>query len=172
MSRQKRIGVFPGTFDPVTKGHIDIIERASKLFDELVIAIGDNPEKTAMLNPAERAEIVREIVADTPDVRVECYKGLTVEFARRIGATSIVRGVRNTSDLHFEFQIALTNRTVAGVETIFMMTNPRYAFTSSSLIRQIASMGGDVSALVPAQVLPHIRKFLTDHTDHSLTESE
>jgi len=154
---RKRLAVFPGTFDPITNGHLDVIQRGAKLFDELVVAVGDNPEKSSMLNQQERAAIVREVVAPLPNVRVETFTGLTVDFVRRIRAEAILRGIRNTSDLQFEFQVALTNRVVAGVETVFIMTRSEYAFTSSSLIRQIAAMGGDVSALVPPQVLPHIR---------------
>lgn len=156
MASQKRIAIFPGTFDPMTNGHLDVIRRGSSLFDELVVAVGQNPGKTSLLGHALRAEIVSEIVADMPGVRVESYSGLTIDFARRAGASVILRGIRNSGDLQFEFQVALTNRTVGGIETVFIMTNPQYAFTSSSLIRQIAAMGGDVSALVPAQVLPHI----------------
>jgi len=172
MTENKRIAVFPGTFDPITKGHLDIIQRASKLFDEVVVAIGDNPEKPAMLDQAERAEIVGEVVGGEPGVSVECYGGLTVDFARQLTAVTIIRGVRNISDLHFEFQLALTNRVVAGVETVFIMTSPQYAFTSSSLIRQIVSMGGDVSALVPSEVLPHIDKLRGEDTGDHLREAE
>lgn len=167
----KRIAVFPGTFDPFTNGHLDVIRRGVELFDELVVGVGDNPAKSAMLTHNERVSIVREIVGDIPRVRVETYTDLTMDFTRREGAVAILRGVRNTSDLQFEFQIALTNREVAGVETVFIMTDPRYAFTSSSLIRELASMGGDVTALVPPQVLPHIRK-LRKNGDQALTESD
>ena len=158
MSQTQRIALFPGTFDPITNGHLDVIARAAKLFDELVVAIGENPDKSAMLERAERLEILREATAEMPNVRVDSYTGLTMEFARRIGASTIVRGVRNSSDMEAELQMALANRVVAEVETVFIMTDPQHAFTSSSLIRQIASMGGDVSALVPPQVMSHIHK--------------
>ena len=153
---KKRIAMFPGTFDPITNGHLDVIERGAKLFDQLVVAVGQNPEKPFMMAQDERAAIIAEIVAGMPNVRVETFTGLTVDAARRLGAEAILRGIRNSSDLQFEFQVALTNRVVAGVETVFIMTSVEYAFTSSSLIRQIARMGGDVSKLVPPQVLPHI----------------
>lgn len=150
--------MFPGAFDPVTNGHLDVIKRGRKLFDELVVAVGNNPEKQDLFTPAERMGILEALVADLPDVRVASYTGLTVDFARKIGAAAILRGIRNTSDLQFEFQIALTNRQVAGIETVFIMTSVEYAFTSSSLIKQVAAMGGDVSALVPPGVAERIRQ--------------
>ncbi len=152
-AQPKRVAVFPGTFDPITKGHLDIIERGRLLFDELVVAVGYNPDKKVLFNQQERAEIIRKLTADMPNVRVEVFTGLTVHFVRRIEAEVMLRGIRNSSDLQFEFQVALTNRVVAGVETVFIMTNPDFAFTSSSLIKQIAAMGGDVSALVPEIVV-------------------
>jgi len=166
------LALFPGTFDPITNGHVDVIRRGTELFDRLVVGVGENPDKASMLDQALRVEIIREVLGDLPNVVVEPYAGLTVDFARRIGATAIFRGIRNTSDLHFEFQVALTNRVVAGVETVFIMTSPQYAFTSSTLIRQIARMGGDVSALVPPQVLGHIQaRCGDDPDDHALHES-
>jgi pantetheine-phosphate adenylyltransferase len=153
-----RIAVFPGTFDPITNGHLDVIERGRHLFDELVVAVGHNPEKHHLFTQAERADTIRELVADMPNVRVETFGGLTVHYARRIGAAAILRGIRNSSDLQFEFQVALTNRVVAGVETVFIMTKVQYAFTSSSLIKQVAQMGGDVSALVPETVVRRMRE--------------
>lgn len=158
----KRLAVFPGTFDPITNGHLDVIKRGARLFDELVVAVGENPEKPALLGPEERADIIRRTVADIPNVRVETYSGLTVELAGRLGAVAILRGIRNSSDLQFEFQVALTNRAVAGTETVFIMPGSEYAFTSSSLIKQIARMGGDVSALVPPEALPYITKRYND----------
>ncbi len=154
----KRVAIFPGTFDPVTNGHLDVIRRGARLFDEVVVAVGENPEKASLLSCEQRVGILREVVAGLGNVRVEPYTGLTVDFARKIGAAAILRGIRNTSDLQFESQVALTNRAVAGVETVFMITSPQFAFTSSSLIKQIAQMGGDVSSLVPPQVLPHLRR--------------
>jgi pantetheine-phosphate adenylyltransferase len=168
---KRQLAVFPGTFDPVTNGHLDVIRRGAALFDELVVAVGENPEKASLFSQQERAETIRALVAGMSNVRVETFAGLTVEFARKIGAAAILRGIRDTSDLHFEFQVALTNRVVAGVETIFIMTNPQYAFTSSSLIKQIAQMGGDVSALVPKEVLPRIKaKFASRGPDLGLHE--
>jgi len=157
MTAGKRIAVFPGMFDPITLGHVDVIRRGAKLFDQLVIAVGKNPLKSPLLSVTQRLEIIREVVADVPNVVVQEFEGLTVDFARRLGADVILRGIRNSSDLQYELQIALTNRAVAGVETVFIMTSTQYAFTSSTLIKQIASMGGDVSSLVPPAVLEHIK---------------
>ena len=147
-----RTAMFPGTFDPATKGHLDIIKRGAKLFETLIVAVGDNPEKGSLFSQGERAEMISELVADLPNVRVETYQGLTVAFAGRCGADVILRGVRNGMDLHFELEMAHTNRAATGIETLFVMTSPEYAFISSSLIRQIAAGGGDVSALVPEAV--------------------
>jgi len=152
----KRLAIFPGTFDPITNGHLDVIQRGAKLFDELIVAVGDNPEKPALLDQPRRARIAAEATADMPNVRVQTYSGLTVNFAAQAGATVILRGVRNFADLRFEYQVALTNRLVAGIETVFIVTATEHAFISSSLIRQIARMGGDVSAMVPGPVLGHL----------------
>ena len=169
---KKRLGIFPGTFDPITNGHLDVIIRGAKLFDQLIVAVGDNPDKASLFPQAKRAEIVRAVVAKIPNVKVQNFSGLTVDFARKVGASAILRGIRNSSDLQFEFQVALTNRVVAGVETIFIMTSTEYAFTSSSLIRQIAKMGGDVSALVPPAAFKAIRQTSKGRTgDNSLEES-
>jgi len=151
-----RIAVFPGAFDPPTYGHVDVIDRGRRLFDELVVAVGQNPAKRALFSQAERVAMLGELVAEMPNVRVDAFEGLTVDYARRVGAAAILRGIRNTSDLQFEFQIALTNREVAGVETVFIMTSVQYAFTSSNLIKQIAGMGGDISSLVPPLVVKRL----------------
>jgi len=167
-----RLAMFPGTFDPITNGHLDVIRRGAALFDRLVVAVGENPEKAALLDQKTRAEIIRRIVADMSNVSVETFTGLTVDFVRKLGADVILRGIRNSSDLQFEFQVALTNRAVADVETVFIMTSTEFAFASSSLIKQIARMGGDVSALVPPQVLPYIRGGWTaPANDQTLDES-
>ena len=165
----RRLGVFPGTFDPISKGHLDVIERGLGLFDELVVAVGNNPDKASLFTQQERAEMVSELLAGCDGVRVETYEGLTVDFARKVGAAAILRGLRNSSDVQFELQVAMTNRVVAGIETVFVMTSPQFAFTSSSLVKQIAARGGDVSALVPPIVVERLeakRASLGTKDDH------
>jgi len=152
-----RIAVFPGSFDPVTNGHLDVIRRGRVLFDELIVAVGQNPDKRTLFTQAERVEMVRELLADDEGVRVEPYDGLTVDFAGRVGAAAILRGIRNSSDLQSELQMALTNRTLSGVETVFVMTGAEYVFVSSRLIKQIAAAGRDVSSFVPPSVAARMR---------------
>src|SRR5580700_11598855 len=152
--------VFPGQFDPITNGHLDVIQRAQKLFDELVVGVGINPEKRDLFTIGERVEMIRKLLADMPGVRVEKYEGLTVDFVREMKATAILRGIRDVSDLRYEFQLALANRAVGGVETVFIMTGDQYALTSSSLIRQVISLGGDIRQLksvLPGLVIQRLR---------------
>jgi pantetheine-phosphate adenylyltransferase len=150
----QRIGVFPGQFDPITNGHIDVIRRGVRLFDELIVAVGINPDKREMFSIDERLEMIRGLVAAIPGVRVEKYMGLTVDFVRKAQATALLRGIRDVSDLRYEFQLALANRTVGDVETVFIMAGEEFALTSSSLIRQVVSFGGDLQKL--AAMLPEV----------------
>jgi pantetheine-phosphate adenylyltransferase len=159
-SRRGRIAVFPGQFDPITNGHLDVIRRGTALFDQVVVAVGINPEKKELFTLAERVEMIEELLAEMPSVRVEKYEGLTVDFVKKAGATAILRGIRDVSDLRYEFQLALANRAVGNVETVFIMTGDQYALTSSSLIRQIVSLGGDVGSLrglLPETVIARLR---------------
>jgi len=151
---RRRIGVFPGQFDPITNGHLDVIRRGVALFDELIVAVGINPEKREMFSVDERVKMIKALVKEVPGVRVERYGGLTVDFVRQAKATAILRGIRDVSDLRYEFQLALANRSVGGVETVFIMAGEQYALTSSSLIRQVVALGGDVRQL--AAILPEI----------------
>lgn len=158
-SAAHRVAVFPGQFDPITNGHLDVIQRGMKLFDEVIVAVGINPDKREMFTLEERVELIKELLGDHPAVRVERYAGLTVDFVRKMRATAILRGIRDVSDLRYEFQLALANRAVGGVETVFIMTGDQYALTSSSLIRQVVSLGGDIrqlSALLPANVIQRL----------------
>jgi len=153
MAELKRWAVFPGTFDPITNGHLDVIRRGLKLFDGVIVAVGDNPDKSSLLSQSQRVDIVRRVLAGAPNARVEAYNGLTVDFAKKAGAAVIIRGLRNTGDMEYEIQSAWTNRKVSGIETVFIMASAEHAFTSSNLIRQIATEGGDVSAMVPPEAL-------------------
>jgi len=159
-SPTRKIAVFPGQFDPITNGHLDVIKRGMKLFDELIVAVGINPDKRELFTIDERVSMIRWLLRDVPGLRVEKYTGLTIDFARSNKATVILRGIRDVSDLRYEFQLALANRTVGGVETVFIMPGDQYALTSSSLIRQVVSLGGDVremSGILPAEVIDKLR---------------
>ena len=146
MTAKKR-AVFPGQFDPITNGHLDVIRRGVHLFDELVVGVGINPEKREMFTLDERVEMIGELLKDLPNVRVEAFTGLTVDFVRQVKATVILRGIRDVSDLRYEIQLALANRAVGNVETVFIMTGDQHALTSSSLIRQIYTFGGELKQL-------------------------
>jgi pantetheine-phosphate adenylyltransferase len=163
----RHLVVFPGSFDPITFGHLDVITRGRKLFDELVVAIGRNPGKDELFTAEERVDMAQRLVADPgagahgAPVRVAAYSGLTVDFARSIGATALLRGVRNLSDLQYEVQQAVTNREVAGLETAFIVAGQSFAYTSSSLIKQITALGQDLdilSSMVPRLVVERLRE--------------
>jgi pantetheine-phosphate adenylyltransferase len=158
MQRKFVRAIFPGSFDPITNGHLDVIQRARILFDELIIAIGKSPIKNALFTPEERVEMIKEILADTPRIHIEAFDGLMVDFARQKKANVILRGIRSLTDFQYEFRLALTNRAVAGIETVFIMASAEYGFTSSTLIREIASLGGDVSNLIPKAVNQRLRE--------------
>ena len=152
--------IFPGTFDPITNGHLDVINRGIKLFDELIIAVGRSPIKNPLFTPEERVEMIAELVADIPGVSVEGFDGLTVEYAAKKKANAILRGLRSLTDVQYEFKLAMTNRAVAGIETVFVMTSEEYGFTSSTLIREVASLGGNVSNLIPKNIYNRLQQQL------------
>lgn len=160
MNRQFTRAVFPGSFDPITNGHLDVIERGLRLFDELIVAVGRSPIKNPLFTPEERVEMITEIVRDKPRVKVESFDGLMVEYAAKKKADVILRGLRSLTDVQYEFQLAMTNRAVAGIETIFIMTSEQYGFTSSTLIREVASLGGDVSNLIPKSIYERLKQRL------------
>jgi len=160
MTRKSVRAIFPGSFDPITNGHLDVINRGMKLFDELIIAVGRSPVKNQLFTPEERVEMIAELITDMPSVSVESFEGLTVEYAAKKKADVILRGLRSLTDVQYEFQLAMTNRAVAGIETIFIMTSEQYGFTSSTLIREVASLGGNLSNLVPQKVYDRMQQRL------------
>jgi pantetheine-phosphate adenylyltransferase len=149
-----RRAVCPGSFDPVTNGHLDIVSRASKLFDEVVVAVLINKSKKSLFTVEERMDMLREVCADFPNVKIDAFHGLLVNFCRERGIIAIVKGLRAVSDFDYELQMAQMNSSLAPVETVFVPTSPAYSFLASSLVKEVATYGGDVSGLVPGQVLP------------------
>jgi pantetheine-phosphate adenylyltransferase len=148
-----RTAIYPGSFDPLTNGHLDLIERAVKLFDRVIVAIARNESKQPLFEPQERLAMVQEAVTPFKSVAVEWFDGLLVNYAEKQGACAIIRGLRAVSDFEFEFQLALMNRKLnERVETIFMMPRETYTFLSSRIVKEIAHLGGDVSSFVPAHV--------------------
>lgn len=146
----KRIALYPGTFDPVTYGHLDIIERASKLFDELIVAVAEGPQKGPLFSLEERVLFMKEGCRDITDVRVDSFSNLLMDYAKQVGAHVIIRGMRAVSDFEYEFQMALMNRTLdPDVETIFMVPGDAYTFLSSRIVKEVAIYGGRVDTLVP-----------------------
>ena len=152
--------LFPGTFDPIHYGHMDVANRASKLFDEVVMAVYDKPLKNLLFSPEERMSLVNEAFKDNPKIKVTGYSGLTIEFAKKIDAQVIVRGLRVFSDFEFEFRMALANQRLAGaaVETVALITAEQHTFLSSSTVREIAMLQGNVSSMLP----PHVERALKE----------
>ena len=149
----KKIAVYPGSFDPITNGHLDIIQRALEFVDELVIAILVNPEKKALFSVRERMGLMRKVIPENHRVRMDQFDGLLVEYARKQGARMIIRGLRAVSDFDYEFQMALMNRRLEPqIETIFLVPAEQYSYVSSQLVKEIASLGGSVTGLVPPEV--------------------
>jgi pantetheine-phosphate adenylyltransferase len=158
MKTTHRIAILPGTFDPLTLGHLDLIERGKDLFDELIVAIGVNPDKTPLLSVEQRIDLIEHVIQPYSNVGVLTYTGLTVNFAKQVGATVMLRGLRDDTDLPMETALAQTNRAISDIETLFLLPAAGYAFIHSSLVRQIHLHGGDVSALVPAHVSKVLKK--------------
>jgi pantetheine-phosphate adenylyltransferase len=151
--------MYPGSFDPVTHGHIDVIERMSRYFDEVIVAVIRNPQKAAPLfSLEEREAMLAEVTGHLENVRIEFFAGLLVDFAREHGADTIVKGLRAVSDFDYELQMAQMNQSLSGIETFFLATSPQYSFLSSSLVKEVARFGGDVSTLVPPVVAKRLRQ--------------
>jgi pantetheine-phosphate adenylyltransferase len=154
----------PGSFDPVTFGHLDVIERAARFFDSVIVAVIRNPQKSASLfSLAERETMLAEVTSHLDNIHIEYFSGLLVDFAREHGADTIVKGLRAVTDFDYELQMAQMNQTLSGIDTFFLATSPQYSFLSSSLVREVARFGGDVSSLVPPQVAARlIERFKED----------
>lgn len=153
-----RTALCPGSFDPVTHGHLDVIARAASLFDEVVVGVGINAGKNAMFTPAERVDMLREAVAGMERVRVEPIDGLLVEFCRSHGIGAVVKGLRSSTDFDYEMQMAQMNRQLSGIETVFLPTAAQWAFVSSTLVRQVSTLGGDIEQFVPDVVTQALRR--------------
>ncbi|SRR5579885_587474 len=159
IEKRMRTAIYPGSFDPLTNGHLDVIQRAAKLFDRVVVAVASNESKHPLFSQAERLALVQAAVARLPRVEADSFDGLLVEYVERRRAQAIVRGLRAVSDFEFEFQLALMNRKLnERVETIFMMPKDTYTFLSSRLVKEIARLGGDVACFVPPQVEAALKK--------------
>jgi len=156
-----RTALYPGSFDPPTNGHVDVVERASRLFDRVVVAVAANPDKRPLFSQAQRRKLVDQAVGHLPNVDVAAFSGLLVDFAAKRGACAIIRGLRAVSDFEFEFQMALMNRKLnETIETIFMMPRETTTFLSSRLVKEIAALGGEVDAFVPTAVEAALRRKL------------
>ena len=153
------IALCPGSFDPVTLGHLDIVERAARHFDEVIVAVIRNPQKAQSLFALdERQDLLEQCLGHLDNIRIEFFKGLLVEFAKEHGATSIVKGLRAVSDFDYELQMAQMNQRLSGIDTFFLSTSPQYSFLSSSLVKEVAKFGGDVSTMVPPIVADRLRE--------------
>jgi pantetheine-phosphate adenylyltransferase len=154
-----RRAVYPGTFDPVTYGHLDVIKRGSKIFDELVVAVGHNPLKEPLFTINERMNMISTNTEELKNTRVDCFEGMLTDYMKEMQTNVILRGIRTVSDFEYEFQRALTNRVLkADIETVFIMTSQEYSFLNSSLIKEAVSLGGDISMFVPSDVEKLLQK--------------
>ncbi len=160
MVQNKKIAVLPGSYDPITYGHMDIIERGAELYDELVVAVSENAAKRPVIPIEERLDLIRELIRDRPNIRAEMFTGMTVDFAKKIGAGVILRGIRTFADFEYEFQLALANKRLGGVETVFIISSAERSFIRSTLIKEAVMLGGDVSPFVPKLVVESLRRNL------------
>lgn len=160
-----RTAVCPGSFDPVTNGHLDVFARAAELADDVIVAVLVNRSKSTLFTVEERMEIIREAVEPYPNVRVDSFHGLLVDYCRTAGVDAIVKGLRAVSDFDYELQMAQMNYRLAGIETLFISTNPLYSYLSSSLVKDVARFGGDIAGLVPDAVLRRLPSRLSDTMD-------
>lgn len=154
-----RTAVYPGSFDPITNGHLDIIKRAAKLYDRIIVGVLTNSSKKPLFSVEERMEMIRTVTSDLDNVYVDSFSGLLVDFAKANKVSVIVKGLRTVDDFEYEFQMALLNKTLdPEIETMFMMTNSKYSYISSSMVKELAGFGGDLTDLVPAQIVNNIKE--------------
>ena len=155
----KKIALYPGSFDPITNGHLDVLERASRMFDEVVIAVLKNPAKKPFLNVDERIELIKEATKNLKNTKVDSFDGLTVEYARKIGAKFLIRGLRTITDFEYEVQLCQTNQVIAKeIDTVFLSTRPEHNFISSSIVRELSNHNTDISKFVPKNVVEYLKK--------------
>ena len=159
VSENKKIALYPGSFDPITNGHLDVLERASLMFDEVVIAVLKHPSKKSFLTIEQRVELIKETIKGMNNVFVDCFDGLTVEYARKIGAKFLIRGLRTITDFEYEVQLCQTNQVIApDIDTVFLSTKPQHNFISSSIVRELSNHDADISKFVPKQVVEYLAK--------------
>lgn len=157
--KEEKIAIYPGSFDPVTKGHIDILERASKMFDKVIIAVLKNSSKKSFLPVKDRVELIKQSIKDIKNAEVAFFEGLTVEYARKTEAKFLIRGLRAVSDFEYEMQLSQANMSIApDIGTVFLITKPKYNFISSGIVKELASYGEDVSKFVPESVVEYFKK--------------
>lgn len=153
-----KIAVYPGSFDPITLGHLDVLKDGAHMFDKVIITVSNNISKHALLSVEERKELIRQSVADIPNVEVDSFNGLTVEYAKKVGATILLRGLRAVSDFEYEMQLSQTNRSLSeDIKTVFLITRPEYNFISSSSVKEILKNDGDISKFVPKPVSDYLQ---------------
>jgi pantetheine-phosphate adenylyltransferase len=157
------VAIYPGTFDPITNGHVDIVRRSLQLFDQVIVAVAENVRKSPLFSFEERAQMIRESVGDNPRIEIDTFRGLLVDYAHRRGAKAVIRGLRAIADFEYEFQFAHMNRHLAAdVETVFLMTSEESFYVSSSLVKEVAAMGGDISRIAPPAVVEALKRKFKD----------
>ena len=157
-ANNKKIALYPGSFDPITNGHLDVLERASRMFDEVVIAVSNNSEKNSFLTTEQRVNLIKGAIQNMENVKVDSFSGLTVEYARQIGAKFLIRGLRTMTDFEYEFQLCQTNQVLAqDIDTVFLSTKPENNFISSSMVKELSKYNADISKLVPENVVEYLK---------------
>lgn len=163
---REKIGIYPGSFDPITLGHLDIIERSSKMFDRLIVGVLYNKSKKALFSSEERVKMIRSVTGHLCNVEVQAFEGLSVDFAKSVGARVLVRGLRAVTDFEYELQMAQTNHTMCpDIDTIFLTTDLKYAYLSSSIVKEVASFDGKINMFVPESIVPLVKEKLKEREE-------